>query len=624
MDRMERDGTKDDSGGCEPAMTLISSGGPETQAGAAVTWREAYARVASQAPLGDTLPIAAALAGQQWPGAAMIVFELRDGVLRAHPAPGRGEALAPLLDGLPVSSAPWWSGGCEPCRLQSAAEWAPCVSGPGVADPLAGLEWCWSRRILTPAGEVVGTLTAFLPLPDEPPALSPARTAGLEAAAEFAALAIEQAHFVEEITYRVRHDPVTGLWTRHHFERRFQEWRTQSARSAAAAFLLADLDGFHRIQEILGGETADDLISAAAARLRASLRNGDFSARAGEAEFYVLLPDVAGGAELERVAARIQAELRRPFLVRGHEISLTCSIGLCPLAAGGEDRECVVRKARAALAAARQSGRGRTAVYEPSLKMVTPERLELERRLRRAPAQGELLLHYQPQVRVADRSPAGVEALLRWHDPEVGLVSPGTFIPIAEETGLILETGAWVLGEALRQAQSWAQSGQPRRAGINVSAAQFQAPDFAAQVENALELSGADPEWVELEITESVLLADRRATVAAMHRLRERGVQFALDDFGTGHSSLAYLRELPVQRLKIDRSFLAELETRPELPLLSSIVGMAHGLGLPVIVEGVENEAQWDAVARLGCDEVQGFFIARPMPVARLEEWWQG
>lgn len=583
-------------------------------------WREAYARVASHAPLDGTLARAAALAAEEWPAAAIVAFELRDGRLLAHAGPGRAGRLAAELDGLQATEAPWWAAGDEPVRLREDAGWARLLGLPA----LAGLEWCWSRRMLTPAGEVVGTLTALLPQQLEPQALTVEWARGLEEAADFAALAIEQSHFIEELTYQAQHDPVTGLWTRQHFEQKLRDWRANGTRGTAAAYLLLDLDGFVRIRKILGGETGDALLWQAAARLRASLRGGDFAARAGEDEFHVFLPEVSGGAEMERVAARLQAEMRRPFLVDGHEIDITCSIGLCPALAGGDPQECILQKARAALARARQQGLGQMAVFHPSLKLLTPERLEMERRLRRAPAQGQLLLHYQPQVRVEDRSPAGVEALLRWHDPDVGLVSPAAFIPIAEETGLILETGAWVLDEAMRQAKVWADGRRPRRVGINVSAAQFQAPHFAEQVEAALELSGAEPEGIELEITESVLLADRRTTVDAMVRLRERGVQFALDDFGTGHSSLAYLRELPVQRLKIDRSFLGELEMRPDAPLLSSIVRMAHGLGMPVIVEGVENQQQWDAVAELGCEEVQGFFIARPMTPAQLDGWQPG
>jgi diguanylate cyclase (GGDEF)-like protein len=580
------------------------------------TWREAYTSLAGQAPLAGTLSLAAALASQAWPEAALIVFELQAGRLVAHPAPGRAGSLAAAMDSLPAGSAPWWEACHELCAVRRSDGWAPLVAG------LPGVEWCWSLRILTPAGEVVGTLTALLPASSAPPpVMTPERLAALEEAAEFAALAIEQSHFVEELTYQARHDMVTGLWTRHHFEQVFQEWRNRSRRGAAAAFLLIDLDGFLRIREILGGETADDLVSQAASRLRAVLRGGDMAARSGEGEFHVLLPNVSGGVEMESVAARIQAEMRRPFLVRGHEINISCSIGMCPVAAGGEEKECMIRRARAALARAHQFGRGRMAVFDPSLTLLTPERLELERRLRRAPTQGEFRLHYQPQVRVADSSLSGVEALLRWHDPDIGLVAPGAFIPIAEETGLIIETGAWVLAHALRQTKLWADQGRPRRVGINVSAVQFAAPGFAAQVEAALEFSGANPALVELELTESTLLGDRDSAISSMHRLRERGVEFALDDFGTGHSSLAYLRELPVQRLKIDRGFLGELETRPDLPLLASIVNMAHGLGLPVIAEGVETAAQWEAAARVGCDEVQGFYVARPMPPASLEDW---
>jgi diguanylate cyclase (GGDEF)-like protein len=580
-------------------------------------WRRAYARLAGHAPLAETLKMAAELAWAEWPEAAVIVFELRDGRLLAHPAPGWAEQVAKALDGLAVEAAPWWEASGVLHAVRTDEKWGPLAGEPG----LKGIEWCWSRRILTAAGEVVGTLTALLPQAAGRAAAPEEGEEGSEAVAEFAALAIEQAHFIEELRYQAQHDAVTGLWTRHHFERKLAEWMEEESRGRAGAFLLVELDGWGRVSEILGGETADGLAKQAAERLRAVLRSGDMIGRAGEHEFHVLLPELSDGAETAKVAARIRAEMKRPFLIAGHEIAMTCSIGMCVVLPGGDEEACIVRKARAALARARQAGGGGWAVYEPSLNLLTPERLELERRLRRAAERGQLRLFYQPQVRVADRTLSGVEALLRWHDPEVGLVSPATFIPIAEESGMILEIGAWVMREAMRQAKAWAERGRALRVGINVSAAQIEQPGFALEVEKALDRSGVEARLVELEITESTLLSDARAAVEALRRLRARGVQIALDDFGTGHSSLSYLRELPVQRLKIDRAFLAEAEVRPDLPLLASIVRMAHGLGLPVIVEGVEDERQWEAVAKLGCDEVQGYLVGRPMPAGQLEEW---
>lgn len=293
-------------------------------------------------------------------------------------------------------------------------------------------------------------------------------------------------------------------------------------------------------------------------------------------------------------------------------------MGVAAAEAQEEIREWL-RRARAAAAAARTRRNGnRCVVFDPTLRLEAPERLALERRLRGAAACGELVLHYQPQVRLADGRTAGYEALMRWRNPDIGMVSPGAFIPVAEETGLIVELGRWALGEACRQVREWERRGLPARMGVNVSALQLADSGFVEDVARAVESSGVEPRHLELEITESAVMENLSLAAERMKELRRLGVQFALDDFGTGASSLAYLKELPVERIKVDRSFLGELHGG-RAPLLESIIRMAHELGLAVIVEGVEKEPQLSALAGMGADEVQGFLTGRPAPAEEVE-----
>jgi EAL domain-containing protein (putative c-di-GMP-specific phosphodiesterase class I) len=260
-------------------------------------------------------------------------------------------------------------------------------------------------------------------------------------------------------------------------------------------------------------------------------------------------------------------------------------------------------------------------VFSPEMEEGGADRFEIEQRLRVALAHDEFLLHFQPQIRVSDGKLSGVEALLRWRQNDLGVVSPAVFIPIAEETGLIGAIGEWVLQESGRQGARWIQDFRPVRIGVNVSAVQFGAPDFVASVVACLERTGLPPELLELEITESLVLADLNRTIRNLRYLREQGILLALDDFGTGQSSLAYLRDLPVDRVKIDRAFLREI--RPGAPpgMLAHIIGMVHDLGLAVITEGIETIDQLEVLRELGCEEVQGFLCGKPMPASDLPQW---
>lgn len=562
--------------------------------------KQVYRLIAAQAPLGQTLAEVARLAEAGSGAALAVVFGLRGEQLETLASSRELPSWLRPPVRMPAAAAPWWRLRGQTQEMGASAGWAPY-------EGLAGrVRWCWSERLTTAAGEVVGCLTLFardrldgLPLRER-----------LEELLELAALAIEQAHLLEELRYRAERDPVTGLWNRREFEQRVERMR-QEGGAADAALVLVALDGARRVREILGEETADALLRGAAERLR-QLPELGFAARLSGDEIAVLAaPDQR--APLVEIGARLLRTLNEPFRIAGNEFYIQPAVGVA-VTEGAEDIVRWLVRARAAAAAARSRRNGaRCVVFSPDVPVQPPERLELERRLRGAAARGELLLYYQPQVSLRQRATAGHEALMRWRSPEVGMVSPGAFIPVAEETGLIVEMGRWALEEACRQARIWEQAGMPARVGVNVSALQLGDAGFVDDVARALRLSCIDPRRLELEITESAVVENPALAAERMRELRRLGVGFALDDFGTGSSSLAYLKDLPVQRIKVDRSFLAELD-HGRAPLLESILRMAHGLGLSVIVEGVENEHQLHALAEMGADEVQGFLTGRPMP----------
>jgi diguanylate cyclase (GGDEF)-like protein len=564
--------------------------------------KQVYRAIAAQQPLAMTAHEIARLAAEAAAAALAGVFALRGEELEVLAVWGEAPPWLKPAARIPAPVAPWWKLRGRWAVTGEGADW-PMFAVPGLAGG-----WCWSDRLTTAAGEVVGCLTLFGPRPAEGERCAEA----LDELKELAALAIEQANLLEELRYRAKRDAVTGLWNREQFEERIAQMRDNGG-AAEASLVLVSLDGARRVREILGEETGDALLRRAAERVAAMLE-AKFAARLSGDELALL----AAGGDPRQIGARLLRALDEPFRLEGHEIHAQAAVGVAPAEPCEETRQWL-RRARAAVAAARgRRNGGRCVVFEPTLRLEAPERLELERRLRGAAGRGELVLHYQPQVRLADGRTAGHEALLRWRNPEIGMVSPGAFIPVAEETGLIVDLGQWAVEEACRQARRWELRGLPARVGVNVSALQLADPGFVDDVAQALEASGVAPEHLELEITESAVMENLDLAAERMRKLRRLGVEFALDDFGTGSSSLAYLRDLPVQRIKVDRRFLEELKGGPA-PLLESIIGMAHGLGLSVIVEGVETRQQLEALEALGADEVQGYLTGRPVPAGEAE-----
>jgi diguanylate cyclase (GGDEF)-like protein len=405
-------------------------------------------------------------------------------------------------------------------------------------------------------------------------------------------------------------DAVTGLANRPMFIEHTRQALARSRREQGSlAVLFLDLDDFKEINDSLGHGVGDEVLIAVAQRLDGAIRAADTAARFGGDEFAVLLEDVSG-EEAAAAAQRVLDMLAEPVLADGREIALRTSVGVSVAVAGdARTAEELIRDADAAMYTAKREGKGGYRLFEPIMHADVRARLELRSDLERAIAADELELHYQPVVRLDDGSIVGFEALLRWHHPERGIVSPVEFIPLAEETGLIVPIGRWVLREATHHARRIEAVGGPLRINVNLSAKQLQYAGIVEDVQAALEASGLDAERLVLELTESVLLEDGEVAVERLHALKALGVRLALDDFGTGFSSLSYLSRLPVDILKLDRSFL-----RDGAPALTAgIVGLGAALQLAVVAEGIETEDQWYALQALGCDYGQGFLFARPL-----------
>jgi diguanylate cyclase (GGDEF)-like protein/PAS domain S-box-containing protein len=427
----------------------------------------------------------------------------------------------------------------------------------------------------------------------------------------------------DDIRHRALHDPLTGLPNRILFMDRLQHSTERLRRRAQSltAILTLDLDRFKLVNDSLGHRIGDELLAAAAPRLRKAVRSSDTVARFGGDEFGILLEDIGGEREAIEMAERIAGVFANPFVLDGTEHFVTTSIGIA-LAEGGEAPDDLLRDADAAMHRAKERGRARWELFDEGLRGRAISRLRVENDLRRALERGELTLDYQPLVSLRDRSFVSVEALIRWDHPERGRIPPGDFIPVAEENGLIEPIGRWVLHRACRQAARWYEQrpdGPPLSMSVNLSAAQVADQRLAATVAAALRASGLEPSCLSLELTESVLAGDVEELARTLRSVKALGVRLVLDDFGTGYSSLSYLTRLPLDVLKVDRSFVGGLGVEPrDTAITEAIVAMSQALSLRVVGEGVETELQLAELARLGCDVAQGYYFSRPVPAAEI------
>lgn len=421
----------------------------------------------------------------------------------------------------------------------------------------------------------------------------------------------------ELLRHQALHDPLTGLANRALFTNRVEHAVVRGQATERAAVLFLDLDDFKGINDTFGQPTGDALLQAVATRLQADLAPGHTVARIGGDEFAVLLEDESAGAAVG-IAERLLADLQEPFELGGREVLVTASAGV----AVGDDADALLRSADTAMYRAKASGHAQLIVYTPGMEDNLVGRLELVADLRRASVAEELTLHYQPIVDLGTGTIVGVEALVRWQHPRLGLLPPAAFIPLAEETGRIVDIGRWVLDEACREAARCRielPGARDLKVGVNVSARQIARPTLIADVCGALERSGLEPGALVLEITESVLPRRREEVTSILEEVTALGVRLALDDFGTGYSSLSLLRDLPVHTLKIDRSFIQSIETGPQrVAFVRAIVELAEALGLEVVAEGVESAAHVAAVRALGCSLGQGFYFAQPLELPEL------
>jgi diguanylate cyclase (GGDEF)-like protein/PAS domain S-box-containing protein len=423
--------------------------------------------------------------------------------------------------------------------------------------------------------------------------------------------------YQEQLEYQANYDTLTRLPNRNLLRDRLQHAIDQARRrESTLAVVFVDLDGFKNVNDSLGHSVGDRLLAVVAERLARCARSSDTVARHGGDEFVIVLPDLTDETALIAWMERVQASISEPVWLDGTEMYVGCSMGASLFPQDGADAEAVMKKADLAMYRAKEMGRNTYQFYQPEMNTSVGARMNVERRLRRALRDEEFLLHYQPQVDLMSGKIVGMEALVRWMDPEHGLVSPAAFIPVAEECGLIGPLSEWVLREACRQNKSWQEQGLPcARVSVNLSARQFQQRNIAQLVTSVLAQTGLDPKYLELELTESAIMHNAEEAVVMLTELSALGISIAIDDFGTGYSSLSYLKRFPVHRLKIDRSFVADIGTSGEdETITSAIIALAHSLHLQVIAEGVETATQLDFLLTRKCDEMQGFFFSPPVP----------
>ncbi|QIL45038.1 EAL domain-containing protein [Acidovorax sp. HDW3] len=431
----------------------------------------------------------------------------------------------------------------------------------------------------------------------------------------------------EHMAFMALHDGLTQLPNRRYLlEQLGQTLARLRPQLGQAALLFVNLDHFKTVNESLGHQVGDALLYETAQRLKTAVRPGDLVARLGSDEFVVLLSERAQAADAEQVADTLLTVLARPHPVGGLPVALSPSIGISLFPQDGDSPEELLRHADMAMAYAKESGRANRQFYQARMDGRTPhEELRLERQLREAIAQHEFTLHYQPQVRLADAGLAGFEALVRWHHPERGLVGPDEFITFAEARGLITPIGRWVLHEACRQLQAWHAAGLPKvPIAVNISALELRQRDVLADIRQVLHDTGLAPQYLEIEITESVLMQQSGAAEQMLAALRALGVGVSIDDFGTGYSSLAYLKRYPIDKLKIDRSFVIDTpDSQDDVAIVTAIIQMGHSLQLRVVAEGVETPAQQALLQRLGCNLVQGYGLSRPLTACQVLPWWE-
>lgn len=530
------------------------------------------------------------------------------------------------------------------CRMIEGAEIGPAMGSCGTAmwrgeqvvvsdietDPLwadykalvapYGFRACWSAPIRSYQGKVLGTFALYSRISGEPTAEC-MKLVGM--ATHIAGIAIERKEAEDSIQFMAHHDTLTGLPNRSMLDERVAS-AIEAADDCGGTMTLAfiDLDNFKLVNDSLGHHAGDELLKIVATRMLRCVRASDSIVRLGGDEFVILINGaMRRGESVEDRLRAVREAIAEPVVIEGRSFQVTCSMGVAAYPEHGRNVTELLARADVAMYRAKEIGRDAMQVFTAELANRAHEKLERQEELRRALAQGELFLQYQPQMDLATGRIFAVEALIRWRHPERGLIGPGDFIPLAEETGLIGPIGDWTLRAACRQNKAWQVSGLPPIVvSVNVSARQFQEKDWVERVAAALEESGLEARYLELELTESLIMQDVQQAVETMHRLEKLGVHLAIDDFGTGYSSLASLKSFPVGRLKIDRSFVKDLpEDGDDAAIARAVISLARTLQLRVIAEGVETREQMDFLREAGCDEIQGYYLSRPIDARGLQ-----
>jgi diguanylate cyclase (GGDEF)-like protein len=499
------------------------------------------------------------------------------------------------------------------CAALSGSGEKPAWNSPPLGQILdCGLKLCQASPLLSASGEARGTFTVF---DRQQGLLDDTTRETIASLSDLARLAIEHSQLYREVIHGAQYDRLTGFPNRLVLEDRLRQAMVNATRQGTlVAVCSIDLDRFKRINDSIGHEVGDAFFKLVSERLRLSVREVDTLARYGSDRFVLALRDLAKASDAASICRRMLDGLRAPFVVEGHSLNITASIGISVFPDHGETADVLVRNADMALLAAKRAGGSQAQTYSPALGRTTRRAAEMVDALVSAVAQSQFRMVYQP-IYTMDKEIAGFEALLRWNHPTWGQMNPLEFIPTAESSGLIVAIGDWVIDEVCRQAMEWnAAAVRPVKMFANVSGVQLERPDFSSKIADALERSGLAPDRLELEITESWIISDLRGAAGKLQKLRDLGIGIAIDDFGTGYATFNYLQELPLDTLKIDRSFIHRLDgSAAARSTVRAIAMLAQQMGLKTVAEGVECEQHIRQLGEIGCELMQGFFLARPL-----------